>query len=166
MKRLSCPREGAVSKAARLGMWEESLAAHVADCPVCREVTQTSRWMQELAREEVEKSPLPDAGRLWQRVRWEQALSEKQADIERAHRAMGWIELALLAIAAVGLGAWGVWNAQGLESGLTWLEVGLTPRTWVYAYYAASSSSVVLWTAVGIASLAALFLTTRILAEE
>lgn len=166
MKQAGCPQEEAVSRAARSGRWDEPLAAHAAQCAVCGEVARAARWMQELARDEGEMSPLPDPILLWQRAQWAEMLSEKEAEAERVHAVVGWVKIASLMVIAIALAAWGIGNGQMVESALGWFVTALSPQTWVVAYDAARANSIAIWTVAGLASVAVFFLASGILAEE
>lgn len=106
MMRENCPQEEAVSEAARSGHWEESVSRHAAECPYCREIVQTSSWMQAMAQGGAGDAALPDASLLW----WRAQLSERRAKLERAQKAIEWLQIASNVLACVGLVGWTVWN--------------------------------------------------------
>ena len=155
-----------LSKAVREQPWDETLLAHASTCPVCQEVMQTAQWMRALARDEGTNSALPEPGIVLRRARWQEILAVKQAKMEKERRAVQWAELIPLLSVGLGVAIWGIWNAQTVESALVWVLAWLSPQTWVTAYYAAISSTVALWTAIGAGSLAGLLITSRILGDE
>lgn len=61
----TCPRENEAVLASRSDQLDESLAAHVENCPHCREAVRIAAWMQNLAAETPRQRPLPDAELLW-----------------------------------------------------------------------------------------------------
>ncbi|MCZ6489532.1 MAG: hypothetical protein O7A06_03250 [Acidobacteria bacterium] len=176
MKQVICPQEGAVSKAARKDQWEESLTAHVAGCPSCREIVQTSRWMQALAQRSETDMLLPDAGLLW----WRAHLSQIHAHAERAQKPLVVVEViseATIALApiALALAGWLTWNwseAQGLG---TKLLAGLLSQLWktdwlagwaVMSSLPALSPFVVLSLIVSVLSLAVFLVAYPLLSED
>ncbi len=60
-----CPQEMAAIQAKRSGQWDDSLEAHVRDCPHCGESLRISGWMQKLATGVMQHRALPDPELLW-----------------------------------------------------------------------------------------------------
>ena len=126
MKQAICPPEGAVLRAARTDQWEGSLKTHVANCPVCREIVQTSRWMQALAQRSEKDMLLPDAGLLW----WKAHLSQIHAHAEQAQKPLVVVEViseAAIALAAIALAlaGWLTWSWSEVPGVMTGLLTGL-----------------------------------------
>lgn len=97
----SCPREEAVTAAARSGEWTPELRAHRDGCLTCAELTLVVSVLAADAEElaSLEK-PLPDPGVIWLRSR----LASRERDFLRATRAITWVQRATVAVvAAVGL---------------------------------------------------------------
>jgi predicted anti-sigma-YlaC factor YlaD len=165
VNRGKCPEEAKVAAAVRAGECDALVAAHTAECPACREVLDTAKWMQALTLAAGEDGPLPDPGLLWQKARWAELLSAKQAKAERTRQALQWAELSLLAIAGAGLAVWAIGNGVSFQPMLSWLAVAFSPQVWVTAFSAAGAGSLAGWAVVGAACAAALLFTLRILAE-
>lgn len=105
-----CPQETAAIQANRSGQWEDSLAAHVRDCPHCGESLRIGGWMQKLAAGVMPHRPLPDPELLWIKSQ----LLSRQAAADRAFQPL-WVG-ETLARAVVGAFA-AAWLA------LSWPEV-------------------------------------------
>jgi len=158
MKRAVCLHEDATTRAARSGEWNSFLKKHVDECAACREVVETSRWMQALAQDPALNHDSHDASLLW----WRAQLSEKQAQAERAQSVLEWTEIVVACAMAVALAGWAAWNWALLQVAADWLETGLSPQTWIAAYSGESS----FWSAFSVLLLAALLVAYPILAEE
>lgn len=156
-----CSREAAVARAARSGEWDQDLAAHASQCPICREVKQAAQWMQALLPDSGENCALPDPSILWSRARWQEELARKQAEAERARMALAWLEFLPLLVLGLGLAVWGIWNVQAVESVSAWAVSWLSPQIWIAAFYGASGSSITLETVVGVCFLAGIFVTAQ-----
>jgi hypothetical protein len=126
MMRANCPREGDTLKAVRGGTVEEDLRAHVAQCAVCGEIVQVSRWMLTLGESPDKTDELPDPGLLW----WRAQLSEKQAKMERAQKILGWIEFVFATLLFAGLAVWTCWNWNVIQPPLTSLLAGGEQQIW------------------------------------
>jgi hypothetical protein len=143
MNQTSCPQETAVCQSARLGEWGEALRAHVASCPVCKEVVQTSLWMRSLAQGL--DGELPDAALLWRRAHMSKRLGEKQAEVERTRNLIEWLEEVSLVVGSIGVACWAIWNRDALEAALTWFS----PQVLMTIYDAVSSTPLAFWSVVG-----------------
>ncbi len=161
MRQENCPQEANVSEAIRSGTWETSITSHVAQCPVCQEVVQTSRWMQAMARSCEGNSALPDGSLLWRMAQ----LSERQTQVRRARRAIEWVEIVSSALVSAGLLAWAAWNWQMFQGGLVWLSSDLWSGLSVAGYWFAVSAPDLFWTAVAVVSLVLMFLASPLFDE-
>lgn len=93
-----CPREQHVVNAVLAGSWpercDESLVAHAAGCPTCKEVACVSV----LLREDVDSSRIevhvPAAGQVW----WRAAVRARLESTQAATRPMGWMHAITAAI--------------------------------------------------------------------
>lgn len=176
MKQAICPPEGAVLRAARTDQWEESLKTHVAECPACREIVQTSRWMQALAQRSETDSLLPDAGLLW----WRAHLSQIHARAEKAQKPLAVVEVvseAAIALAAIALAlaGWLTWSWSEVPGVMTRLLASLLSQLWETDWLAGwivmgslptISPFVVLSLIVAVLSLAVLLVAYPLLSED
>ena len=159
MSHKGCPQESDVARAVRSGEWSEPLQAHLRDCPVCRGVQESARWMQALGQASARQAQegLPDPQILWLRAQ----LSERQAAAERVHKALRWVEIACMAAACAGFGIWLVWNWNAIGGeigdGLSWALFEAWPALWgnVYAY-GPVNAPILFTSAVAVISLVAL----------
>jgi hypothetical protein len=124
--RASCPREGDALRAARTGMAEEALRAHLTECAVCGEIVQASRWMQALAESAEGTGALPDAGLLW----WRAQLSEKRAEVEKAQKILDWGEFIFATVLLAGLAGWMCWHWNVIQTRLTSFLAGGEQQLW------------------------------------
>jgi hypothetical protein len=157
-----CQEESAVSVAARSGEWSSFLETHLAGCAACREIAETSRWMRALAENSNAEPNLRDAGLVW----WRAQLSEKQAKVERMHKALDWTEIISAGILGAGLAAWAAANWQAIEGAAGGFWTGLWPQLWDAAFSAADSTPVVFWSLAVVVSLVAIALAFPIPTEE
>ena len=108
-----CQQEEVVAGAIRAGEWPAELAAHVAECAICRDVVQTTQWMRSLASScdarSVSSRTLPDPELAWQRA----GLAEQRAKAERVFTVLEWVQTGSAAAAPIGLAGW-VGNAVEL----------------------------------------------------
>ena len=117
-----CPREEAITIAARSGDWSPELKAHRDGCLICAELTLVVAALaadaEELATIE---APLPDPAPIWLRAK----LASRERQFERATRAIVWVQRAAVAVAlAVGLAfVPGLWNL--LKGAFSSLDVGM-----------------------------------------
>jgi len=142
MKRTNCSNEVAVQKAAHSGEWPESLKTHVTACDACREVADTSRWMQALADPSEKSFALQDASFLW----WRAQLSEKQTAAVRVQETLEWAEFALVIVVVAGLAVWATWNWQLFQRTVGSLLASLS-----------GSTAISFWSILLVTSLAAIF---------
>ena len=166
MKTLVCPQEGAVWRAARATRWDEALTTHVKECSVCREIVQTTRWMQALPQPAERTPALPDASLLWRRSR----LLQKQAEAQRTLRTLDLVEVLPGAIFALAFAGWLAWNWSSAGGLLTWVLVRMLPQVWRFTWTVATaapffSSGTFLLAAVAL-SLGAIFAASPLLAKE
>lgn len=75
-----CEFENAVVKSLKSGGATEAIAAHLADCPDCREARRIVSFFQTNLKRESAPPNLPTAGLVW----WKSRLREKQRHAERA----------------------------------------------------------------------------------
>lgn len=129
MRQESCPQEVDVVKAVRTGIWEEALSTHIDRCAVCKEIVQTSHWMQALAESSEKILTLPDASLLW----WGAQLSEKQAKAERMQELLEWVEIISASVISAGLAGWVEWNWYALQTLLTSFLTDPRPQLWITA---------------------------------
>lgn len=155
MNRTSCPQEEAVRKAAGAGKLPESVANHAFTCAVCRDVVQTSRWMQSLAQSDVQGSTLPDAKLVW----WNAQLADRRSATEKKRRLLEGLEIITGAGAPILLAGWVAWNWYGIEALATQLLASQLPQ-FVEAEYALASL------APALLLLGALFLAYPLLIRE
>jgi hypothetical protein len=113
-----CPQEEVVARAIRAGEWPAGLAAHAAECALCRDVAQTAHWMCSLASSfearSVSSQPTRaphDPGLAWQRAR----LAGEQARAEKIFTVLEWVQAGSAAAAPVGLAGWVAWNWYAIE---------------------------------------------------
>ncbi len=111
MNTSTCHYEEAVTKAARLGGWDESLKSHLDSCEHCREVAETATWLTTLAGKGPHEPALPDPGLVWLRAR----LEEVQQAEERAQRPLEIAHVATLVVGAVGTVGLLVWESSPLQ---------------------------------------------------
>lgn len=113
MRTINCPQEDAVTNAARRGAWPEELAAHAAECSVCREIKQASQWMQAFAEPVSERNSheegLPDAAWVWRRAQWAR-------EDERAETMDAVLQAASTAAFAGISGGFAVWIASNWQA--------------------------------------------------
>jgi hypothetical protein len=150
MSRTDCPREEAVSEAVRSGKWEGPITRHAAECQICREIVQTSRWMQAMAESVESVSALPDASVMW----WRAQLSEREAKLERTQKALEWLQIISSVLVSAGLLVWAVWNWRAVAGAMAWLSSDVWSRVWVAAYLLAVSAPDFFWPIVVMVSLA------------
>jgi len=154
MSQTNCPQEATVSEAARSGRWEDSVARHAAECPLCQEIAQTSRWLQAMAPGVEDDRALPDASLVW----WRAQLSERRAKLERSQKAVEWLQIVSSVLASAGLFVWAVWNWRAVLGVLAWLSSDVWSRVWLAGYLLAISGPDLFWLVVVMASLAMLAL--------
>jgi nucleoside-diphosphate-sugar epimerase len=109
MSATSCPHEEAVTAAARSGDWSPELKTHRDSCVVCAELTLVVAALAADAEElEAIDRPLPDPAPIWLRAR----LASRERDLQRATRAIVWVQRAAVAVAlAIGIAfAPGFWQ--------------------------------------------------------
>jgi len=106
MRQVICPHEAAVARAARSGLWEESLKTHIAGCAICREAVAATRSMQSLAENPEANRSLPDADLLWCSA----LLARKQAEADRARRSLALSQAAPLLLTALVFAGWLAWH--------------------------------------------------------
>ena len=176
MKQAICPPEGAVLRAARTDQWEGSLKSHVAECASCRELVQTTRWMQTLAQRSETDMLMPDAGLLW----WKAHLAQIHAHAEQAQKPLVVVEViseAAIALApiALALAGWLTWNWSEAQGWVTKLLAGLLSQLWKADWLAgwavtsslpAISPFVVLSLIVTVLSLAVILVAYPLLSED
>jgi hypothetical protein len=150
MSQRNCAHEEAVSEAVRSGNWEGSTARHAAECQICREIVQTSRWMQAMAGSVEGGSALPDASLLW----WRAQLSERQARLERTQNAVEWSQIVSSVFVSAGLLVWAVWNWRAVVGALAWLSSDVWSRVWLAGYLLAVSAPNTFWPIAVVVSLA------------
>lgn len=160
-----CTEERAVWKAVREHHWNESLETHIQKCSICREIVQTTSWMQTFAQPAGSHLTLPYPDLLWRQSR----LSEKHAELERALRPLQAMEVLPGAISVLIVGSWFLWTLS--REGLSGDPAQMITQIWRIALTAetmmpAISSSGILLIAAVILSLGAIFATSPPLAKE
>ena len=123
MKEMICPRESAVARAARSGVWEESLTTHTAGCGICQEVVAATRSMQSLAEGPEANRSLPDADLLWCSA----LLAQKQAEADRARRSLALSQAAPLLLTALAFAGWLAWHWPEIQRWPAGFFAGLQP---------------------------------------
>jgi len=91
MKETGCSHEAEVLCSAPTGCWDDSAKVHLAECPNCREMAKITEMLGGLAKAELERNPLPDAGQVWLNAR----ILEMQAAREQALRPLVFAESAV-----------------------------------------------------------------------
>jgi hypothetical protein len=155
MSRGICGQEEAVSAAVTRGGLPQHLAAHAADCPRCREIVGTARWMQSLAHADGTIPELPDPKLIW----WSAQLSGQQARVEKNRRLLGWLEIASGAAVPLGLAGWIAWRWFTIQAEAMKLLIGMTPQFGLAAYSLATLAPALLL-------LAAMFLAYPLLVRD
>lgn len=114
-----CSQEETVARAIRTGEWPGELAAHTAECAVCRDVARTTQWMRGLASSLDERSArsqpartLPDSDLVWQRAH----LAEDRSKAEKVFTVLEWIQTGSAAAVSIGLAGWVAWNWYAIEA--------------------------------------------------
>jgi hypothetical protein len=130
MNPVSCTQEAAVLRAVCAGEMPQTLASHAAGCAVCREIVETSHWMQSLARGTAQSVALPDAKLVW----WQARLADRQAKAERTKGWLEWLEIAPGAIVPLGLAGWVAWHWYSIQAEAMKLLLSLAPQFVVTAY--------------------------------
>jgi len=123
MKQAMCPHETAVAKAARSGLWDQSLKTHMAGCTTCREVVAVTRSMQSLAEGPEANRSLPDADLLWCSV----LLAQKQAEADRARASLALSQAAPLLLTALAFAGWLAWHWPEIQRWPAGFFAGLQP---------------------------------------
>jgi hypothetical protein len=136
MRQSSCSQEESVLKAVRTGMWEDALSDHVAGCDACKEIVQTSQWMQALAQASEKNLSLPDASLLW----WRAHLSEKQGRVERGQELQEWMEIISATVISTGLAVWIGWNWMAIQATFSSLLTEPWPLLWTDAVAAMNTT--------------------------
>ena len=126
----SCPHETEVSTAVRTDEWHESIANHVADCALCREIVQASHWMQALAQSPTKSPSLGDAEQLWRRAQ----LAERPAKARKNQGFLEWLEVLSGTVVPLSLVAWVAWNWYEIQGQVTALLIGWWPQLSAGAY--------------------------------
>ncbi len=156
MKLAKCPQEEALAKAVRAGKVDESFSGHAAACATCREILQTSTWLQALASTSENDRRLPDASLVW----WKARLSEEQLKTEKAQHFYELVEMAFAAVIALGLLGWLTWNWFAIGASVGSILEGAA--LWLTAYPIAN----VLLLAVAVLCLIAFMLADPVLIDE
>ena len=156
MKLAKCPQEEALAKAVRAGRVDESFSGHAAGCATCREILQTSTWLQALALSSGNDCRLPDASLVW----WKARLSDEQLKTEKSQDFCELVEMAFAAVIALGLLGWLTWNWFAIEGSLGSILGGAA--VWLTDYPIAN----VLLLAVAVLCLIAFMLAYPILIDE
>jgi hypothetical protein len=114
-----CSQEEVVTKAIRAGEWPVELAAHTAECAICRDVAQTTQWMRSLGSSldarPVRSQParsLPDPELEWKRAH----LAEERDKAERVFTVLECVQTGSAAAAPIGLAGWVAWNWYAIEA--------------------------------------------------
>jgi len=88
MKPHDCERELLVIQAARSGVWDSALRAHVADCESCADAALAAQALNAMRVADELEPRIPDAGLMW----WKAQLLSKRAAAERATRPIRFVE--------------------------------------------------------------------------
>jgi hypothetical protein len=148
----SCDKEDAVRAALRQGEWEESLRAHVEDCPACNDLMLVTQYLEteaRTARHEADKN-LPSPGLIW----WKAEILAKRTASERATRPIAIFEKVAYAVGSFGLLGFLAWNWSAFDRWLAPLEsmwaqmssMGATPLLNPFLYLSAGFFMLVLMT--------------------
>ena len=138
MRQSSCAREVEVAMAVRTGKWEGDLSAHAAGCAECKEIVQTSKWMQGLAQSPQTSRALPDASLAWRRAQF----SESQANVERARELLDWVEIISATVISAGLAGWIGWNWYAIQSKFISPFTDPWPQLWIDAAFKVSATPI------------------------
>jgi hypothetical protein len=139
MRQAGCPREADVLKAIRTRIQEEALSDHLAECAVCKEVVQASRWMRDLATDCEETRPLPDASLLWRRAQ----LSQLQAKAEKAQEFLEWRDIISAIVISAAVAGWIGWNWSAIQTQLASFLADAWAQTWITASSVVSTTAIV-----------------------
>ena len=148
----NCDKEEAVQVALLRDTWDETLRAHVDECPVCADLVLVTKYLQKearIARNEAEKN-LPSPGLIW----WKSEILAKRTASERATRPIAVFEKIAYAVGALGLFGFVAWNWSTIDRWLAPLEsmwtqmssMGATPLLNPFLYLSAGFFMLVLLT--------------------
>ncbi len=112
MNQRSCPHEQKTADAARTGRWEDSVRAHVLECPDCREIAGIAEWMNRIAAADTLQSRLPDPEQLFGNAQ----IAAIQAAQEKALLPLAIAESVVRITILLTLAAAALWTWFGLRS--------------------------------------------------
>ena len=162
MTQASCVQEERVLQAARTGIWEEALSAHVTGCAACREVVVVSRSMRVLAESSEGTHPLPDAGRLWRRAQF----SEKHAEADRALKILDWAEFIFALLIFGGVAGWIGWNWDAIQIRMSSVMADTWQQLWMQAFSVGAAVPILSSSGIVILSLIAVAIAYPLLARD
>jgi len=146
IRQTNCSKQEEVTKAIRSQQWPEPIAAHVAECEICRDVTQAARWMQALAGSSDPDTvgptmhSLPDPGLVW----WKAQLSETHSRTGKGRLFMETLQIGSMVIAPIGLAGWVAWNWYDIQAVAERFLLDTWPQISIATYALASLAPAVL----------------------
>ncbi len=140
MRQTICSKQEEVSNAIRSQQWPDLIAAHVAECEICRDVTSAARWMQSLADSSDADSvapvtrALPDPGLVW----WKAQLSERHSRPEKGRLFMETMQICSMVITPIALAGWVAWNWYDIQAVAERFLLDMWPQISIATYAVAS----------------------------
>lgn len=140
MREKICSQEMVVARAARTGLWDNTVRDHAAACTVCKELVIAVTLIQSLAAGCERNSELPDPGWLWRKA----LLEQKQAEADRVQRPLRLAQFSSVP-AILAFAAWIAWHwpqtQEYMLAQLTVSQTGLWPRLWQAFWSLAAGAS-------------------------
>lgn len=117
----TCDREQAVLDMMASGREDKALTAHLAQCPICQEVAEVTRFMRALANESaLDSRPLPEPAHLW----WKAKILQRWDAERQAARPLDAMQHFELAAGVIGLLVLAIWQWPTLARWMTNTEAG------------------------------------------
>jgi hypothetical protein len=162
MNQINCPHEASVATAARSGRWEASLQVHAEHCSICREIVAATCAMQSLAQSPESNRILPDAELLWCGA----LLARKQAEADRARRALALSQSAPGFLIALAFAGWLAWHWSEVQRSLAGFFLGLSPLLRAVGAAPYAGTALLSLLALAILALAVILVAHPLLAED
>jgi len=153
-----CRYEADVVRAASTDAWTEALREHVAACEVCAAAADVAPWMQQFARIDERRRPLPDPAVLYLKAK----LLQSSTAVDRATLPITRLQIGAYMLIATGWAALLTWKRTAL---LAWFET-LNPGHVLGATPSAPLSVTVLFSVIALASATVMLAFHTVLAEE